>query len=144
MTYNYFIASRFRNKDTVLELAQKIRATGKTVYAFIESESSIRHVADLENTDPEEAMKAFEARPNWQNDPAVKEIFETDMTALKNSDALVLLLPAGKSAHMEAGTAYGLGKHTIVIGDQKETETLYLIFDEFYDTIDQFIASIKQ
>lgn len=143
MTYDYFIASRFRNKEIVLELAKKIRAAGKTVYAFIESKPSTEHVEKLEDSDTETAMQSFEAIPDWRNDSRVKDIFETDMTALKNSDALVLLLPAGKSAHMEAGTAYGLGKQTIVIGEQKETESLYLIFDEFYDSIDHFIASVS-
>lgn len=88
-------------------------------------------------------MKKFESIPDWTTNPAVKEIFDVDMTALKDSEALILLLPAGKSAHMEAGVAYGMGKKCIVIGEQKETESLYLIFSEFYQSIDDFILSIS-
>ena len=65
------------------------------------------------------------------------------MNALRGSEALVLLLPAGKSAHMEAGVAYGLGKRMILIGEQKEAESLYLIFDEYHPTIEAFIQSLK-
>jgi len=53
-----------------------------------------------------------------------------------------MLLPAGKSAHIEAGIAYGMGKKCILIGEQKEAESLYLIFDKYYSTIDAFIESI--
>lgn len=64
------------------------------------------------------------------------------MGALRNSEALILLLPAGKSAHIEAGTAYGLGKKCILIGEQKEAESNYLIFDERYPNTDSFINNI--
>lgn len=141
MNYEYFIASRYRNKETVLELTQKLRAKGKAVYCFVESPASVKSVGKIEDN-AEAAISDFEAIPQWQQDPRVREVFETDMAALRNSANLILLLPAGKSAHMEAGVAYGLGKHLVVIGEQKATESLYLVFDEFYDDIDDFIASL--
>ena len=144
MKYQYFIASRWRNKTSVLELTVKIRATGKTVYCFIEGDGTDYELKDLEESHtPEEFMQTFENIPNWQTDTKVKEIFDVDMNALKDSEALILLLPAGKSAHVEAGAAYGMGKKCILIGEQKETESLYLIFSEFHNTIDEFIATIK-
>lgn len=141
MRYDYFISSRYRNKATVLELTKKIREKNKTVYCFIESESSIKHVGEVES-DAEESIKKFEAISDWKTSNKVREIFETDMEALKNSKAVILLLPAGKSSHIEAGVAFGLGKNLILIGEQKETESLYLIFSEFYNTIDNFINSL--
>ena len=141
MKYQYFIASRYRNREMVLDLANKLRSKGRTVYCFIESDASIKNVGGL-NASPEEAMKAFESIPDWTKNPAVKEVFETDMAALKASENIILLLPAGKSAHMEAGVAYGLGKNLILIGDQKETESLYLVFNESYPSIGSFIASL--
>ena len=135
MRYEYFIASRFRNKDVVLELARQLREKGKSVYCFFETVASRTHVGDLDS-DPEQAMTRFEAVENWQDDSRVREVFETDMEALKNSQTVLLLLPAGKSAHLEAGIAYGLGKKCILVGEQKETETLYLIFDKHFPTID--------
>lgn len=52
-------------------------------------------------------------------------------------------MPAGKSAHIEAGIAYGLGKKLVLIGEQKKTESHYLIFDEFYKSIDDFLTSLN-
>ncbi len=93
-------------------------------------------------TDPEETMEEYELTHNWWNSKMVKDIFKKDMKALKESEILLLLLPAGKSSHIEAGVAYGMGKKCIVIGDQREAESLYLIFNEHYSTIGEFISSL--
>lgn len=141
MKYQYFIASRWRNKEQVLELTKKLRNKGRSVYCFVEGDGTEYKLKDTEEKlEPEEFMKKFESIPNWRNEKVVKEIFDVDMSALRDSEALILLLPAGKSAHIEAGVAYGLGKHLILIGEQKETESLYLIFDEIYNSIDDFIS----
>lgn len=143
MTYEYCIVSRWRNKDQVTELANKIHEKGKTVYSFIEGDGIRYALKDHEQKyEPEEFMRKYESIPDWRNDPAVREIFEADMKALKNSDTVILLLPAGKSSHIEAGVAYGLGKKLILIGEQKETESLYLIFDEFYKSTEDFISGL--
>ncbi|TAN58275.1 hypothetical protein EPN15_01535 [Patescibacteria group bacterium] len=138
MRYDYFIACRWRNKDNVLDLARKLRAKGKKVYTCFDSEHSL---ADAEK-DPEEAMKKFEAIPNWESDENIKKVFETDMNALRDSETLILLLPAGKSAHIEAGAAFGMGKYCILIGEQKEAESNYLIFNERYLSADEFVSNI--
>lgn len=44
----------------------------------------------------------------------------------------LLVLPAGKSAHIEAGIAYGLGKKCYAIGEYDVTDSLYLIFDKIF------------
>lgn len=137
MHYNYFVASRWRNRDEVFALVNTIRAKGKSVYNFMENDPY--HSSD---EDPEEVMKGFEATEDWKNTPMMKDIFFKDMEALKASDAVILLLPAGKSAHIEIGAAYGMKKRTILVGEQKEAESLYLIFDEDYPTIEAFIQSI--
>ncbi|MEE3344269.1 MAG: hypothetical protein VZS44_09285 [Bacilli bacterium] len=54
------------------------------------------------------------------------------MNGEKNSDNLLLVLPAGKSAHIEAGIAYGLGKKCYAIGEYDVTDSLYLIFDRIF------------
>lgn len=138
MKYHYFIASRWRNRDSVRLLAQKLREKGFSVYCFIDEEHSLNDP----NEDPEEEMKKFETIVDWRNNPMVKAMFDHDMNALRDSETLIMLLPAGKSAHMEAGAAYGVGKKCIFIGEQKETESLYLIFSESYPTVEEFINQL--
>ncbi|MCH8821681.1 hypothetical protein IID23_04150 [Patescibacteria group bacterium] len=142
MKYDYFIASRYRNKNIVLDLVNRIRKKNKSVYCFIESKASRKHVGEL-HEDAEKSISGFEAIPNWRDDSKVKEVFVSDMTSLKNSSNIILLLPSGKSSHIEAGVAYGLSKHLILIGEQKETESLYLIFNEIYSSVDEFIKNIR-
>ncbi len=135
MMYDFFIASGWRNKDQVYDLAKKLREKSKKVYCFLNADNA--HLDTLK--DPHEAMKEFEALENWRQNPEVKHMFEGDMGGVRDSDALILLLPAGKSAHLEAGYAYGLRKTCILIGDQKETESNYLLFSQWFKTIDEFI-----
>lgn len=140
--YDFFIASRYRNKPLVLDLARKIKDKGHSYYCFIQSDATTSYVDELQCDDPEDVMKEFEAIEDWKNDPVVKRIFKSDMDGLKASKTLILLLPAGKSSHMETGVAYGLGKKLVLIGNQQETESLYLMFDEHYDSIEEFIATL--
>ena len=56
--------------------------------------------------------------------------FHTDYTAMRWADTFVMLLPCGKSAHLELGWAIGAGKHTaILLDDPMEPELMYLAAD---------------
>lgn len=137
MHYDYFVASRWRNRDNVLSLVKELRDKGKSVYCFLDAPQSVHRLEE----DPEKAMQDFEAL-DWKSDTYVREVFEKDMAAEKSADNFILLLPAGKSAHIEAGVAYGLGKHTILIGEQKEAESLYLVFNEHFLSSNDFLNSL--
>jgi len=65
------------------------------------------------NANPEESMKASESISDW------------------------------KISSCGSRWCLWLRKNLILIGEQKETESLYLIFKEFYPSTDSFIASLK-
>ena len=79
---------------------------------------------------PEERQKEFESL-DLKSDVVLK-LFETDMEGERNSENLLLVLPAGKAGHMEAGIAYGLGKKCYAIGEYEATDTLYNIFEKIF------------
>ncbi len=135
---DYTIISKFRNKDNCDLLVKKLQEKGKTCYNFCDTP------VDPNNPDahPEEQMKAFESVKDFFNNSRYKEIFDKDLRGLKNAEKVIMLLPAGNSVHMEAGVAYGLGKPLILIGEPEKPETLYLIFNERYKTIDEFLKTI--
>ncbi len=85
--------------------------------------------------EPEENQKEFEAL-GLKSD-IVLNLFHTDLEGEKNSDNLLLVLPAGKAAHIESGIAYGLGKKCYAIGEYEQTDTLYNIFEEIFDDEDE-------
>lgn len=135
---DYTLISKFRNKEQCELLIEKLSQKGKTCYNFCTLP------ADPNNADahPEDQMKAFESVKDFYNDAYFKKVFEEDLEGLKNAEKVILLLPAGTSAHMEAGIAFGFGKPLILIGEPEKPETLYLVFNERYKNIDEFLATI--
>lgn len=143
MKYDYFIAGRWRNRDEIKKVVEKLRSAGKAVYCFIENEYDGHGI--VQKTDPnhdiEAMMKTSESLKDWRTNPTFRKIFETDMEALKNSSALIAVFPFGFSAHMELGVAYGSGKKCIGIGSPEKAETLYFMFEKIYPTVGEFINS---
>jgi nucleoside 2-deoxyribosyltransferase len=135
---HYSIISRFRNKTQCKLLISELKKRGKTCYNFFEIPSDQNNP----NAHPEEQMKNFESVKNFYNDQHFNNIFKKDLDGLKNAEKIILLLPAGTSAHIEAGIAYGLGKPLILIGKPEKPESLYLIFKKRYETIDEFLKTI--
>lgn len=136
---DYTIISRFRNKEQCEYLIEKLKEKGKTCYNFCEMP------ADPNNPDahPEEQMKYHESVKDFYNDPYFKHMFERDLNGLKNAEKVIMLLPAGKSAHVEAGIAFGIGKPLILIGEPEKPESLYLIFGERHKKIEEFLETIE-
>lgn len=62
--------------------------------------------------------------------PRAIEGFTADMDALKAADTVVLVLPCGKSAHLELGWAVGAGKRTaILLEEPVEPDLMYRMVD---------------
>lgn len=68
-----------------------------------------------------------------QNHPIAQEGFSFDKRALDWCDTCVMVLPCGRSAHLEAGYAAGQGKHVIwwLHPDKFEPELMYLLGHDF-------------
>lgn len=62
--------------------------------------------------------------------PRSREGFQSDFDAMQRADTFVMVLPCGKSAHLELGWAIGAGKRTaILLEDPVEPELMYLCAD---------------
>ena len=135
---DYTIITKFRNKEQCDFLVKKLREKGKTCYNFCDKP------ADPNNptAHPEKQMENFEKVEDFFNDENFKNIFKQDMGGLKNAKKVIVLLPAGNSVHIEAGIAYGLGKPLILIGKPEKPESSYLIFQERYNTVEDFLKKI--
>lgn len=109
MKNDYMIIGRVRNPDNINRLAKGIRDKGYSCYNFLEkpSDPTLSHMTFQEQLDHFEQMDDF-----W-SDPSHRYYYEQDMGGLKNAETIVMLLPAGLAAHMEAGVAYGLGKNLV-------------------------------
>ena len=126
--YKFFIAGRTRNRENILKICNIFEELHISHYCFFKNEESHRE-AGLDANDKNLADKFEKFK---LEDARVRTIFEHDLNGEKNSDNLLLVLPAGKSAHIEAGIAYGLGKKCYAIGEYDVTDSLYLIFDRIF------------
>lgn len=124
----FFIASPWKNKAQVEQLTEELERMGHSAYSFIKSGSNL-----LTGKPIEDEMKEFsEALMNWKADDRIANIAESEVQALREADAVILLLPAGDSSHMEAGIGYGMGKRMILIGPVEKPEIIYLLFNHVY------------
>lgn len=63
--------------------------------------------------------------------PRSIEGFVSDFTAMQKADTFILVLPCGRSAHLELGWAVGAGKRTAILLDQPPItpELMYKMVD---------------
>ena len=90
----------------------------------------------------EEKMQVFE-NLGLKSD-VVLNIFKQDLDNEKASKNLLLVLPAGKSGHIEAGIAYGMGKKCYAIGEYDATDSLYNIFDIIFKDVSELEEFLKK
>lgn len=142
--YEFYIAGRTRNKEKILEICRIFDSLNISYYCFLKNEQShIEAGLDL-NDSPEELMSKFESMK--LDSDSVKTIFRHDMEGIESSKNLLLVLPAGKSAHIESGISYGLGKKCYAIGEYDVTDSLYLIFDKIFaneSELTEFLRNMK-
>jgi len=116
---NVYVASSWRNtmQQAVVHLC---RSMGHEVYDFRNpaegnagfSWGEIDPTIPKGATDPDMQLDAVSIR-DMLGHPIAESGFALDMDALRWCDACVLVLPCGRSAHLEAGWAAGAGKLTV-------------------------------
>jgi hypothetical protein len=68
--------------------------------------------------------------------PRSRAGFQSDFDAMQRADTFVMVLPCGKSAHLELGWAIGAGKRTaILLEDPVEPELMYLMVDHLATSV---------
>lgn len=122
-----YVASSWRNEYQQACVAD-LRDCGHEVYDF---------------RNPAPGNKGFhwsEIDPDWRtwtpeqfaqalSHPIAQKGFGTDFMGMCNAEACVLVLPCGRSAHLEAGWFCGQGRPVFVLHppDQMEPELMYLL-----------------
>lgn len=72
--------------------------------------------------------------------PVAVDGFERDFAAMLSADTCVLVLPCGRSAHLELGWAVGAGKRTAILLDDPCTpELMYRLVDKIVTSLDELI-----
>jgi hypothetical protein len=139
--YEFFIAGKTRNKDSILRICDIFDKHNISYYCFLKNDDTMNSYGKEGQTE-EEKMQVFE-NLGLKSD-IVLNIFKQDLDNEKACKNLLLVLPAGKSGHIEAGIAYGMGKKCYAIGEFDATDSLYNIFENIFESEQQLEEFLKQ
>ena len=121
-----YIASSWKNSTRVIELADKLEKEGFEVDAFCRT-SSIRHAFHWSDmVDNKSDLKKYDAIEMLNKDIVIKA-FEQDKKWLDWANIIIMLMPCGRSSHMEGGYGVGSGKRLYMYGEFNKGE-----FDVMY------------
>ena len=123
-----YVASSWRNEARQQATVLALRDAGHTVYDFRNPAPGDRGFGWRQCATPEQVKDPVRFRDEVLTHPIARDGFEKDMRALRNASATVLVLPCGRSAHLELGWAAGACQRTIVLLDDplSEPELMYL------------------
>ena len=87
----------------------------------------------------------------WKTDEYVKALarplavagFKTDFEAMQWADACVLVLPCGRSAHLEAGWFVGQDKPLLILWDESEAELMYKMAAGIYGSLGSLMDQLQ-
>ncbi len=138
-----YVASSWRNSIQQF-VVQELRSDGHSVYDF-KNPAPGNHGFGWKQCGSEQDLKNPAGFVEVLKHPIAQAGFKSDMDALKAADAVVLVLPCGRSAHLELGWAAGAGKHTLVLLDNpiSEPELMYLACDAICVDLDEVRALLR-
>lgn len=135
-----YVASSWRNVKQPL-VVRRLREAGHEVYDFRNPPNGTGFA--WSEIDPDwQAWKATDYREKLDHPRAV-EGYASDFNAMQWADCCVLVLPSGRSAHLELGWSAGAGKRTIILTrDGEEPELMAKMADVITVSIDETVATL--
>ena len=126
-----YLASSWRNpiQPAIVHI---LRRCGLEVYDFKNPHWPERNGGGFawSDIDPAWSCWTVEAFRTALEHPTAQQGFGLDFEAMKSCDACVVLLPCGRSAHLEGGWFIGQGRPTYILSaDGEEPELMYLMAD---------------
>ena len=130
-----YVASSWRNKYQP-DVVALLRENGHEVYDFRNPEAAFK----WDDIDPGyESWTTIQYMEALEN-PLAAAGFERDFSAMEWADAFVLVMPCGRSAHLEAGWAIGAGKPTFIyIPEESEPELMYKMASAIVSTTEKLV-----
>lgn len=141
-----YVASSWRNEARQQATVRALRSLGHDVYDFRNPSPGDHGFSWRQCASPEQLKDPARFRNEVLSHPIAQAGFAKDMGALSSADATVLVLPCGRSAHLELGWAAGHGQHTIVLLDDpiSEPELMYLACTSLAVSIDEVVARLPK
>lgn len=136
-----YLAASWRNPYHSVMLAM-LRNEGHEVYDF----KNPPHSPGFKWSDIglELPCTAHEYRTALHTHPRAAQGFNADFSAMRWADTCVMLLPSGRSAHLELGWMAGAGKRTVILTqDGEEPELMALLADHIAISYEEVLRFVK-
>ncbi len=131
-----YVASSWRNENQPY-IVEWLRQELHEVYDF-RNPTDGDHGFHWSSIDPDWEGWSVESYQLGLDHQLAEDGFNKDWDAMHWADACVLLLPCGRSAHLEAGYFVGLGKPLFILLDKIEPELMYKMASGIFHWRDQF------
>lgn len=136
-----YLASSWKNIEWVEAWDLLLRYEGHQVDAFCDDTSGrfVFHFSEIGDASKLDAV-------NFLQDERSQKAFAEDKKWLDWADVCLLILPAGKSSHLEAGYAKGCGKKLIIWQQQfpkGEFDVMYGFADLITNRIGEVLEFLK-
>ena len=136
---NIYVMGSLRN-PLIPEIGNRLRKEGHTAFedwwgAGKIADDSWQAYENMRGRSYKEALKGI----------AANHIFKLDKEHLDKSDSGVLVMPAGKSAHLELGYLIGQGKPGYVLFDKEPErfDVMYLFAKGVFFDIEELVAELN-
>ena len=124
----------------VLEVAKRVREAGHEVYDewYCPGKNADLHWQEYCNF---RGLTYAQALTGWH----AKQVFDIDKFHLDRCDAAILVLPAGKSGHLELGYVIGLGKpgYILLDAEPEKFDIMYGFSTKVTTELDEIITAIQ-
>lgn len=143
-----YVASSWRN-DLQPEVVAALRATGEEVYDFKQPRPGDNgfHWSEVGMASYDRATNSAVPVDEYLTGiehPIALAGFASDFDAMEASDTCVLVLPCGRSAHLELGWFVGEGRRTAVLLDDPCTpELMYRMVDAIVPTLADLLGWVR-
>lgn len=147
-----YVASSWRN-DYQQDVVRGLRELDHEVYDFRnpshEGPDRSDKISDLDG-----GFHWSDIDPNWQSwsvkeyidklqHPIAESGFLSDWLAMEWAEACVLVMPCGRSAHLEAGYFVGAEKPLLILASKSEPELMYKMAHGVYSGLGEILIDLQ-
>jgi len=139
-----YLASSWRNARQP-EAVTLLQSIGHEVYDFRNPPNGVPGFAWSEIDPDWQAWSAKKYRELLTTHPIAARGYVTDFRGIEWADTCVLLLPCGRSAHLEAGWFAGRGKRLIIwTRDGEEPELMALMANHICTSFEEVASALEE
>lgn len=139
-----YVASSWRNAAQP-DIVRQLRHHGHAVYDFRNPPNGVPGFAWSEVDPAWQAWSAWRYRELLTTHPIAALGFQNDLRGMQWADTCLLVLPCGRSAHLEAGWFCGQGKRCIILTqDGEEPELMALLATDICVSMSEVLHVLRE